>query len=361
MSRVYNFSPGPAMLPIEVIEQARQDMLDWQGLGVGVMELSHRSPQFMQMIEKIEVDLRELLKIPMNYRVLFLAGGATQQFAMLPLNVLRGKNTADYLDTGIWSQKAIKEAQKYCQVNIVASAASDYNFIPARDTWQCHANAAYFHYTANETISGVEFNHIPEVGQVPLTADFTSNILSSPIDVARFGVIYAACQKNLGIAGMTVVIVREDLLNQAHPMTPAVYNYRLQAEQRSLYNTPPTLSWYLCGLVLDWLKRQGGLTAIDAINRRKAAKLYASIDNSQGFYINRVAPDFRSLMNIPFNIQRADELESLFLKEALQAGLAYLKGHKLQGGIRASLYNAMPEAGVNALCEFMQEFKQRYA
>jgi len=196
---------------------------------------------------------------------------------------------------------------------------------------------------------------------VPLTTDFTSNILSSPIDVARFGVIYAACQKNLGIAGMTVVIVREDLLNQAHPMTPAVYNYRLQAEQRSLYNTPPTLSWYLCGLVLDWLKRQGGLTAIDAINRRKAAKLYASIDNSQGFYINRVAPDFRSLMNIPFNIQRADELESLFLKEALQAGLAYLKGHKLQGGIRASLYNAMPEAGVNALCEFMQEFKQRYA
>lgn len=359
MARVYNFSPGPALLPVEVLEQARQALLEWQDLGVGIMEISHRSQPFITLIEQIGTDLRELLQIPNNYRILFLAGGATQQFAMLPLNLLRGKKTVDYLDTGVWSQKALKEAQKYCHVNIVASSTSDYNFIPARNTWCCDSDAAYFHYTANETISGVEFHAIPQVGDVPLVADFTSNILSTPLDVSRFGVIYAACQKNLGVAGMTVVIVRDDLLGEPHLQTPSVYNYTLQAEQNSLYNTPPTFIWYLCGLILTWLKRQGGLAAIAEINQRKATTLYTTIDDSQGFYRNRVAPEFRSRMNVPFTLHDA-LLEAVFLQEALQAGLAFLKGHKLQGGIRASIYNAMPEAGVVALSDFMQDFKRRY-
>lgn len=358
MARVFNFSAGPAMLPEEVLQQAREEMLDWQGSGMSVMEMSHRGKEFMSIAAKAEADLREIMAIPANYKVLFLQGGASQQFAMVPMNLLRGAETADYVNTGDWSKKAISEAKKFCKVNVVAtSEASNFTTVPAQETWNCNPDAAYLHYTPNETIRGVEFNWIPDTGNVPLVADMSSTILSRPIDVSRFGLIYAGAQKNIGPAGLTVVIVREDLIGQTVPGTPTMLDYKTHADNESMYNTPPTYAWYLAGLVFEWIKRNGGLAAMAERNQRKAEKLYAAIDKSD-FYRNPVEPAFRSWMNVPFTLAKP-ELDELFLKEAKQAGLVALKGHRSVGGMRASIYNAMPEEGVDALVEFMADFERR--
>lgn len=353
---VFNFSPGPAVLPAAVLEQAQAELLDWQGSGMSVMEMSHRGKEFMSIAAQAEADLRSLMQIPKHYKVLFLQGGAHSQFAMIPMNLARGKSQADYLDTGDWSLKAIEEGRRYLDLNVVASSAdSHYTTIPPFSSWRCNPNAAYLHYTSNETIRGVEFDWIPEVDTLPLVVDMSSDILSRPIDVSRFGLIYAGAQKNIGPAGLTLVIVREDLLGEVMEGTPSMFNYQLYAETDSMYNTPPTYAWYLAGLVFQWLLRQGGLEAIAQINQRKAHKLYAAIDQSE-FYNNPVDPDCRSWMNVPFTLANP-RLEQLFLDEAAQAGLVTLKGHRLVGGMRASLYNAMPEAGVDALIAFMHEFE----
>jgi phosphoserine aminotransferase len=355
---VFNFSPGPAVLPAAVLEQAQAELLDWQGSGMSVMEMSHRGKEFMSIAAQAEADLRSLMQIPKHYKVLFLQGGAHSQFAMIPMNLARGKSQADYLDTGDWSLKAIEEGRRYLDLNVVASSAdSHYTTIPPFSSWRCNPNAAYLHYTSNETIRGVEFDWIPEVDTVPLVVDMSSDILSRPIDVSRFGLIYAGAQKNIGPAGLTLVIVREDLLGEVMEGTPSMFNYQRYAETDSMYNTPPTYAWYLAGLVFQWLLRQGGLEAIAQINQRKAHKLYAAIDQSD-FYNNPVDPDCRSWMNVPFTLANP-RLEQLFLDEAAQAGLVTLKGHRLVGGMRASLYNAMPEAGVDALIAFMHEFEAR--
>ncbi len=359
MSRVYNFSAGPAMLPEEVMKQAASEMLDWRGSGMSVMEMSHRSKEFVSIAEKAEADLRELLEVPDNYKILFLQGGASSQFAMVPMNLLRGKDTADYINTGYWSKKAIAEAKRFCNVNIAATS-EDTNFttIPPRDSWTLNPDAAYVHYTPNETIGGVEFHEIPDVGDVPLVADMSSTILSRPIDVSKFGLIYAGAQKNIGPAGLTIVIVRDDLIGEALPGTPTMFNYETHAKAGSMYNTPPTYSWYIAGLVFEWIKRKGGLKAMAELNKRKAEKLYAYIDNSD-FYNNPVDPSCRSWMNIPFTLANP-ELDSRFLEQAKEAGLVNLKGHRSVGGMRASIYNAMPEEGVDALIEFMKSFEQKY-
>ena len=358
MSRVYNFSAGPAMLPEVVLERAREEMLDWQGSGMSVMEMSHRGKEFMAIAAQAETDLRELLAIPANYKVLFLQGGASSQFAMVPINLLRGRTQADYINTGQWSKKAIAEGKRFCAVNVAASSeAQKFTTIPERSGWSLNPDAAYVHYTPNETIGGVEFHEVPDVGDVPLVADMSSTMLSRPIDVSRFGVIYAGAQKNIGPAGLTVVIVREDLIGGAMENMPIMFDYKTHAENESMYNTPPTYSWYLAGLVFDWLKRNGGLEAMAEINRRKATRLYAAIDES-GFYRNPVDVACRSWMNVPFTL--ADEsLDASFLAEAKAAGLQTLKGHRSVGGMRASIYNAMPEAGVDALIEFMADFARR--
>ncbi len=359
MTRVYNFSAGPAALPEEVLEQARDELLDWHGAGMSVMEMSHRGKEFMSIAEQAEADLRELMDIPDEYRVLFLQGGASSQFAMVPMNLLRGRGKADYINTGAWSKKAIAEARRYAEVNVAASSeATNFTTIPPMSDWQLDPEAAYVHYTPNETIGGVEFHWVPETGEVPLVADMSSTILSRPIDVRRFGVIYAGAQKNIGPAGLTLVIVREDLIGETLPGTPTMFDYKVHAEAGSMYNTPPTYSWYLAGLVFQWLKRRGGLERMAEINRRKAEKLYAAIDASE-FYSNPVDPDCRSWMNVPFTL--ADpELDPLFLSEAKEAGLVTLKGHRSVGGMRASIYNAMPEEGVDALIAFMADFENRH-
>ena len=358
MSKVYNFSAGPAVLPQDVLLQAKEELVDWQGCGMSVMEMSHRGKEFMSIAAQAEADLRELLNIPANYKVLFLQGGASSQFAMVPMNLLRGKTSADYLLTGAWGKKAIEEAKRYCTVNTAASSKEDgFNSVPARDDWQLDANAAYVHYTPNETIGGVEFTDIPEVGDVPLVADYSSAILSRPVDVSRFGVIYAGAQKNIGPAGLTVVIVREDLIGETIPGTPVMFDYKTHADNDSMYNTPPTYGWYLAGLVFQWLKRNGGLDAMAKTNQRKAAKLYAAIDGS-AFYANPVAVPNRSWMNVPFTLANP-ELDSVFLAEAKAAGMVALKGHRSVGGMRASIYNAMPEAGVDVLVDFMADFERR--
>ncbi len=359
MSRVYNFSAGPAMLPTEVIEKAASEMSDYKGTGMSVMEMSHRSKEFVSIAEKAEADLREILNIPDNYKVLFLQGGASSQFAMVPMNLLRGKKTADYINTGYWSKKAIAEAKRFCDVNIAATS-EDTNFttIPPRDTWSLNPEAAYVHYTPNETIGGVEFHEIPDVGDVPLVADMSSTILSRPIDVSRFGLIYAGAQKNIGPAGITIVIVREDLIGETITNTPTMFDYATHANANSMYNTPPTYSWYIAGLVFEWIKQKGGLEKIAEINRRKAEKLYSYIDSSD-FYNNPVDPACRSLMNIPFRLANP-ELDSKFLELAKKAGLVNLKGHRSVGGMRASIYNAMPEEGVDALINFMKDFEEKY-
>ncbi|HHQ41238.1 MAG TPA: 3-phosphoserine/phosphohydroxythreonine transaminase [Chromatiales bacterium] len=359
MTRVYNFSAGPAMLPEAVLERARAELLDWHGTGMSVMEMSHRGEEFVSIARQAEADLRRLMGIPDDYHVLFLQGGATSQFAMVPMNLLRGRGRADYLDTGLWSRKAIKEARRYCEVNVAASSeAGGYTTIPPRESWRLDPEAAYVHYTPNETIGGVEFHWIPDTGDVPLVADMSSTILSRPIDVSRFGLIYAGAQKNIGPAGLTVVIVRRDLVGETLPGTPTMFDYAAHAEAGSMLNTPPTFAWYLAGLVFQWLLEQGGLEAMAERNRRKAEKLYAAIDASD-FYRNPVDPACRSWMNVPFTL--ADPaLDATFLEEAKAAGLVALKGHRSVGGMRASIYNAMPEEGVDRLVEFMQDFERRH-
>ncbi len=359
MTRVYNFSAGPAMLPEEVLRQARDEMLDWHGTGMSVMEMSHRGKHFMSIARQAEADLRELMGIPENYRVLFLQGGASLQFAMVPLNLMRGPGKADYVLTGSWSKKAVAEGKRFGAVRLAASSEeAGFTRIPPQNEWQLDPDAAYVHYTPNETIQGVEFHWIPDTGEVPLVADMSSTILSRPIDVSRFGVIYAGAQKNIGPAGLTLVIVREDLIGHAQAATPTLLDYATHAEAGSMYNTPPTYAWYLAGLVFQWLKRQGGLAAMGERNRRKAEKLYSAIDDSD-FYANPVNPADRSWMNVPFTL--ADPaLDPLFLKEAEAEGLTTLKGHRSVGGMRASIYNAMPEEGVDALVQFMAEFERRH-
>ena len=359
MTRVFNFSAGPAVLPEEVLQQAQQEMCDWRGSGMSVMEMSHRGKEYMSIAAQAEADLRELMAIPANYKVLFLQGGASSQFAMIPMNLLRGKTSADYINTGIWSQKGIDEASRYCKVNVVASAESN-NFtrVPQQAELKLNGDAAYLHYTPNETIGGLEFPYIPQSGDVPLVADLSSSILSRPIDVSQFGLIYAGAQKNIGPAGLTVVIVRDDLIGQTIPGTPTMFDYKIHADSDSMYNTPATYSWYLAGLVFQWLKKNGGVTAMAEINQRKAAKLYAAIDGSS-FYNNPIAIDCRSWMNTPFT-PADSKLDDLFLKEAAAQGLTTLKGHRLLGGMRASIYNAMPEAGVDALVAFMADFEKRH-
>ena len=360
MSRVYNFSAGPAMLPEAVLQQAQAELTDWHGTGSSVMELSHRSKEFLSVFAEAEQDVRDLLGVPDTYRVLFLQGGATGQFAAVPMNLLRGKSKADYILTGAWGKKAISEARKYCEVNVAASSESQkFSTIPSFENWALNPDAAYVHYTPNETIDGVEFCWVPETGNVPLVADFSSTILSRPIDVSRFGLIYAGAQKNIGPAGVTLVIVRNDLLGDALPTTPGVFDYTQQAEADSMLNTPPTYALYMAGLVFKWLKKQGGLPAVAKLNERKAGKLYAAIDGS-GFYRNPVEPSCRSWMNVPFVLANP-ESDSGFLSGAAQAGLTTLKGHRSVGGMRASIYNAMPEAGVDALIDYMADFEKRKA
>ena len=358
-NRVYNFSAGPAPIPYEVLQQARDEMMNWQDVGASVMEVSHRGKAFLAVAHEAEKDLRDLLKIADHYKVLFLQGGARGQFAAVPLNLKGDKTSADYVNSGHWAQSAIKEAQRYLDVNIVADGKDRaFNAMPGEDQWRISKDAAYLHYTPNETIGGLEFPLIPETGDVPLVADMSSNILSGPIDVSKFGVIYAGAQKNIGPAGLTVVIVRDDLLERSSLMCPAVLDYKLQAGNDSMYNTPPTFAWYLAGLVFKWLKKQGGLEAINTLNERKANKLYAQIDGS-GFYQNPVDPKWRSRMNVPFTLINP-ELDATFLAESEQAGFRYLKGHKAVGGMRASIYNAVPEQHVDALINFMKEFERRY-
>jgi phosphoserine aminotransferase len=359
MSRVFNFSAGPAVLPLEVLETARAELAEWRSSGMSVMEMSHRGKAFESIARQAEADLRELLGVPESYHVLFLQGGASSQFAMVPMNLMRGTRRADYVNTGLWSKKAISEARRYGQVNVVASSESGgFTVVPPQAEWKLDPQASYLHYTPNETINGVEFHRVPEAGEVPLVADMSSTLLSRPIDVTRFGLIYAGAQKNIGPAGLTLVIVRKDLAAEVLPGTPTMFDYRTHAENGSMYNTPPTYAWYIAGLVFDWLKRRGGLAAMAERNRHKAERLYAAIDSS-GFYRNPVDPACRSWMNVPFSLARP-ELDSEFLEQARNAGLTELKGHRSVGGMRASIYNAMPEEGVDTLIAFMQEFARRY-
>ncbi|MET0047679.1 MAG: 3-phosphoserine/phosphohydroxythreonine transaminase [Sedimenticola sp.] len=357
MSRVYNFSAGPAALPEDVLKQAQEELLDWHGSGMSVMEMSHRGKEYMSIASEAESDLRELMAIPDNYKVLFLQGGASSQFAMIPLNLLKGKSGADYINTGSWSKKAIAEAKRYCDVNIAGASPDEQFTVPAQDALSLNGDAAYVHYTPNETIQGIEFPYVPETGDVPLVADFSSTIISRPVDVSRYGIIYAGAQKNIGPAGLTVVIVREDLIGGAADGTPTMFNYETHAGADSMYNTPPTYGWYLAGLVFKWIKNNGGLTAMAEVNERKAGALYQAIDDSD-FYNNPVDPACRSWMNVPFTLADA-ELDATFLSEAAEAGLKTLKGHRSVGGMRASIYNAMPEAGVQALIDFMADFEKR--
>ncbi|WP_038248091.1 3-phosphoserine/phosphohydroxythreonine transaminase [Ghiorsea bivora] len=360
MTRMFNFSAGPAMLPTAVIKRAQQEMLDWHGSGMSVMEMSHRGKEYMSIAGKAEQDLREIMLIPDHYKMLFLQGGASSQFAMIPLNLLGDKTSADYINTGMWSKKAIAEAKRYCDVNVAADTSEGgFTTVPSQDELVLNPDAAYVHYTPNETIGGVEFDYIPETGDVPLVADMSSTILSRPIDVSKFAMIYAGAQKNIGPAGLCIVIIREDLLGKASAQTPAMMNYKIHADNGSMYNTPPTYSWYMAGLVFEWIQAQGGLKAMGEINGRKAAKLYAAIDDS-GFYANPVAKQHRSWMNVPFTLANAD-LDAVFLEGAAEQGLITLKGHRSVGGMRASIYNAMPEEGVDALVAYMQSFAKHQA
>ena len=359
MSRVFNFSAGPSAFPESVLQQAQQEMLDWQGSGMSVMEMSHRGKHFSIIAEELESDLRSLMVVPDNYKVLFLQGGASAQFSFIPQNILKGKTKACYVKTGAWSEKAIKDAQAYCDVLVSASSEdAQFTSIPDASTWVLDEQAAYLHYTSNETIHGVEFQSSPDAKGLTLVSDMSSNILSRKIDVSQYGLIYAGTQKNMGPAGVTVVIVRDDLIGHATKATPSVFDYASQVKNQSMLNTPATYNWYLVGLVLKWLKAQGGVEAIEQYNIGKAAKLYQAIDQS-ALYSNPVAQPFRSRMNVPFIL--ADEsLDKPFLVAAEANGLFELKGHRSVGGMRASIYNAMPEAGVLALIDFMAEFERAH-
>ena len=358
MSPIYNFSAGPAVLPEAVLREVRDELLDWGGSGMSVMEMSHRGKEFVSIAEAAEADLRELLNVPEDYKVLFLQGGASGQFSAIPLNLLGESASADYVVTGSWGKKAVKEGGKYVQARVVAQPAGAFTQIPPREEWDLSADAGYVHITPNETIEGVEYHDTPDVGDVPLIGDFSSTLLSRPIDVRRWGVIYAGAQKNIGPAGLTIVIVREDLLGRARGTCPSVLNWADQAAADSMLNTPPCFTWYVAGKVFAWLKAQGGLPAMAAINERKAAALYQAIDSSD-FYANPVDPVARSWMNVPFTLANP-ELDGEFLAQAKQAGLLTLKGHRSVGGMRASIYNAMPEAGVQALIDFMADFERRH-
>ncbi len=359
MTRAYNFSAGPAALPESVLRQAAEEMLDWHGSGMSVMEMSHRGKEFIAIHAEAESLLRELLAVPASYKVLFMQGGAIGENAIVPMNMLRGKAVADYIDTGEWSKKSIKEAGKYCKVNVAASAKDGgYTSIPPRDGWKLDADAAYVHICSNETIGGVEYHWTPDVGDVPLVADMSSNILSRPVDVARYGLIYGGAQKNIGPAGLTIVIVRDDLIGQALPITPSAFDYKSQADADSMLNTPPTYAIYIAGLVFNWIKAQGGLKAIEAHNRTKAALLYDYLD-STGFYTSPVARADRSLMNVPFKL-KDEALDAAFLKGAEERRMLQLKGHRSVGGMRASIYNAMTLEGVTALVAYMKEFEARH-
>lgn len=357
--RVHNFAAGPATLPLEVLEQSSGEMTDWQGTGMSVMEVSHRSKAFVAVAEQAEADLRELMRIPGNYRVLFLQGGATGQFAAIPLNLTAPDSVVDFINTGAWSKKAIVEAKKYCQVNVVADeAASSYSTVPAAGSLRLTPGAAYLHYTPNETIGGVEFPYVPATGDTPLVADMSSTILSRPIDVSQFGLIYAGAQKNIGPSGLCIVVVRDDLIGKARLGTPSIWDYAAMAKDGSMLNTPPTFGIYVAGLVFKWLLGLGGLDAIGKRNHEKARRLYAAIDSS-GFYKNPVAVEARSWMNVPFTIPDPN-LDKTFISEAGKAGLTNLEGHRSVGGMRASIYNAMPIEGVDALIAFMGDFQKRY-
>lgn len=360
MRKVFNFSAGPAMLPEEVLLKAQAEMLDWQGTGMSIMELGHRGPEFGRVAAQAEADIRELMAIPKNYHVFFIPGGATAQFAMVPLNLMGEKKKADYVDTGIWSKKALAEAGRYGEVNVAASIIDVDGMlaIPHQAHWRLSDDAAYVHYTPNETIEGIEFNWVPETGEIPLVADMSSMILSRPIDVAKYGVIYAGAQKNLGQAGITIVIVRDDLIQDPPSFTPTLYSYKLHADNHSFYNTPPTYSWYMTGLMLDWIKRHGGVAAMYEANQRKAKKLYDFVEQHKDFYLCKIHPENRSLVNVVINL-KDDSLTERFTLEAAAVGLENLRGHRIVGGIRASIYNAMPEAGVDKLIEFMGAFAKK--
>jgi phosphoserine aminotransferase len=359
MTRVFNFSAGPAVLPEPVLRQAAEEMLDWHGSGMSVMEMSHRGKEFIDIHARAEADLRELMGIPKNYKVLFLQGGASAQFAVIPMNLLRGKSGADYVNTGQWSKKAIADAKKFCKVNVAATSEPDnYTRAPKQSEWKLDPDAAYVHVTTNETIGGVEFHWVPDTGSVPLVADMSSHILSRPMEVSRYGLIYAGAQKNIGPAGLTIVIVRDDLIGQALPVTPTVFDYKVQADNDSMSNTPATYGIYMAGLVFEWIKKQGGVAAMEKVNRAKAALLYDYLDQSE-FYHSPVAKDDRSLMNVPFTL-RNDALDKAFIQESEAAGLFQLKGHRSVGGMRASIYNAMPVEGVQALVGFMKEFERKH-
>jgi len=359
MTQIYNFSAGPAVLPKEVLAQARDEMLDWHGSGMSVMEMSHRGKEYMSIQAEAEADLRELMGIPANYKVLFLQGGASAQFAMIPMNLLRGKNTADYLNTGEWSKKAIGEAKKFCEVNVVATSADkNFSYAPSQDQWKLNPDAAYVHYTSNETIGGVEIFWTPQTGNVPLVADMSSHILSRPIDVSKYALIYGGAQKNIGPAGLTIVIVRDDLIGETLPGTPTMYDYKTHAENDSMYNTPPTYAIYVSGLVFKLLKAKGGLAAMEKTNILKANLLYDYLDATD-FYRCPTAQENRSRMNIPFTL-KDEALDDEFIKQAKARGLIQLKGHRSVGGMRASIYNAMPVEGVQLLVDFMKDFEQSH-
>ncbi|MGH8160401.1 MAG: 3-phosphoserine/phosphohydroxythreonine transaminase [Rhodanobacter sp.] len=360
MSRVWNFSAGPAALPLAVLERAQRELLDWNGSGASVMEQSHRGKRFIEMAAQTEADLRSLLAIPADYAVLFLQGGATQHFAQIPMNLVGAGDTADYIVSGHWSAKAVSEATAYVQVNVAASGEADnYRKLPPRHDWQLDSQAAYVHYTPNETIHGVEFHDVPDVGSVPLVADLSSNILSEPLDVSRFGLIYAGAQKNIGPSGLVVMIIRRDLLQRAGRPMARIFRYADHAANDSMLNTPNTWGWYLAGLTFQWLKEQGGVAAMGERNHAKAELLYRTIDGSGGYYCNPIDPPARSRMNVPFTLHDA-ALDAAFLKESEAAGLLALKGHKAVGGMRASLYNAVPLEAVQVLTAFMHDFAQRH-
>jgi phosphoserine aminotransferase len=355
MSRIFNFSAGPATLPLPVLEQVQAELLDWHGSGMGVMEMSHRDKEFMSIAQACERDLREVLGVPANYKVLFMQGGATAQFSVVPQNLLRAGTSADYIVTGDWGKKAFKEAGRFTRANLAATGeAGKFTSIPDRASWTLDPDSAYVHITSNETIHGVEFEDAPDVGAVPLVSDMSSSFASRPFDVSKYGLIYAGAQKNVGPSGITIVIVRDDLIGHTLPGTFAIHDYKTVAENESMLNTPPTFAWYVCGLVFQWMKAEGGLAAIGERNERKAGLLYDYID-SQDFYRNPVAKPYRSRMNVPFTLANP-ELDAEFLKASKAAGLVGLKGHRSVGGMRASIYNAMPEAGVATLVDFMKEF-----
>ena len=359
-ARIFNFGAGPATMPVEVLEKAKWELVNWHEAGMSVMEMSHRGKEFVGIAAEAEADLRKLASIPANYKVLFLQGGATMHFSAVPMNLLRGRKRADYVNTGEWSKKAMAEAKKFCEVNEAASSADrDFTYVPKQASWKLSDDAAYVHVCTNETIGGVEFHWTPDTGDVPLVADMSSHILSRPLDVTRYGLIYAGAQKNIGPAGLVLVIVREDLLGQAIRETPNVLNYKLMADNDSMLNTPPTFSLYLAGLTFKWLLERGGLGGIEQANIRKAGLLYDYLD-SQDFYANPITREDRSRMNVPFRL-RDDKLDARFLAEAEARGLSQLKGHRSVGGMRASIYNAMPVEGVETLVGFMEEFRKQHS